>query len=173
MGSPSPKTAEPTTSSGQPPQPHQHTSQPEPMPPSILVKTPKVYTQHIRDTLALPFWVLQTPERRGILAGSLAKLAATSAANVHKHQPILILAPNSIVASQWVEEIESVTSERHIKQILVAGDGIQKKADQTRTYVLSAKEFQEWPPEFDYVWDRVSRCKPRSMEKTLLLHEEL
>ncbi|KAI0902181.1 hypothetical protein F4806DRAFT_502131 [Annulohypoxylon nitens] len=141
MGSPSPKTAEPTTSSGQPPQPPQHTSQPEPMPPSILVKTPKV-----------------SPERNG---------------NAHKHQPMLILAPNSIIASQWVEEIESVTIKRHIKQILVIGDGIQKKADQTRTYVLSAKEFQEWPPEFDYVWDRVSRCKPRSMEKTLLLHEEL
>ncbi|KAI1091031.1 SNF2 family N-terminal domain-containing protein [Rostrohypoxylon terebratum] len=74
--------------------------------------------------------------------------------NTNKCRPMLILAPNSIVASQWVDEIESITSAKGIKRILVSGDGIQRSEGQRRTRVLSAKEFREWPAKLDYVWDR-------------------
>ncbi|KAI1211585.1 SNF2 family N-terminal domain-containing protein [Annulohypoxylon truncatum] len=70
-----------------------------------------------------------------------------------KHCPMLVLAPNLIVASQWVEEIEQVTNVRSIKKIILSGDGARATETQRRTRVLTAKEFREWPPDLNYVWD--------------------
>ncbi|KAL7622772.1 hypothetical protein AAE478_006451 [Parahypoxylon ruwenzoriense] len=71
-----------------------------------------------------------------------------------KHHPMLILAPNAIVASQWVEEIERTTSSRAIKKIIVSGNGLGKKQNQDRVVSLSPREFNSaWPRWLQYVWD--------------------
>ncbi|KAI1442928.1 SNF2 family N-terminal domain-containing protein [Annulohypoxylon stygium] len=119
-----------------------------------MLRRPQYFGAILADSMGLGK-TLTTIACLDLIAGQrLNVVRAERNGNAHKHQPMLVLAPNSIVASQWVEEIETVTIKKHIKQILVTGDGIQKKPDQTRTYALSAKEFQEWPPEFDYVWDQ-------------------
>ncbi|KAI0885784.1 SNF2 family N-terminal domain-containing protein [Annulohypoxylon maeteangense] len=70
-----------------------------------------------------------------------------------KHCPVLILTPNLIVASQWVDEIEQIGNTASIKKIIMSGEGARKKAGQLRTRVLKASEFREWPDDLSYVWD--------------------
>ncbi|KAI1459145.1 SNF2 family N-terminal domain-containing protein [Annulohypoxylon moriforme] len=79
------------------------------------------------------------------------------------YRPILILTPNIIVASQWVDEIEQIGSQRSIKQIIISGEGAQKKDGQTRTRVLKAREFREWPDSLNYVWDEDDQRAARTI----------
>ncbi|KAI2467513.1 SNF2 family N-terminal domain-containing protein [Annulohypoxylon bovei var. microspora] len=141
--------------------------------PHLWNKKKKIYTQE-KETKTE--WIhrkrLRGPRYSGaILADSMGlgktlttiaclDILASQRLNVEKgkddesiYRPILILAPNNIVASQWVDEIEQLGSSRSIKQIIISGDGAQKKEDQPRTDILSVKQFREWPDSLSYVWD--------------------
>ncbi|KAI8959314.1 SNF2 family N-terminal domain-containing protein [Daldinia sp. FL1419] len=112
--------------------------------------------------------------RGGILADSmgLGKTLTTIAAldilasqrlNVPKengkerYRPMLIITPNTIVATQWVDEINMIGSKRGIKQIIISGNGFQKRDSQDRVYSMTRDEFcNKWPPQLSYVWDESS-----------------
>ncbi|KAI1658167.1 SNF2 family N-terminal domain-containing protein [Daldinia decipiens] len=71
-----------------------------------------------------------------------------------RYRPILVLTPNTTVATQWVDEIDLIGSKRGIKQIIISGHGFQKRDDQVRVCSLTRKEFDtDWPPSLSYVWD--------------------
>ncbi|KAI1800596.1 P-loop containing nucleoside triphosphate hydrolase protein [Daldinia bambusicola] len=71
-----------------------------------------------------------------------------------RHRPMLILTPNTIVATQWMDEINLIGSGRGIKQIIISGHGFQKRDNQLRIESLTRKEFDtDWPQKLRYVWD--------------------
>ncbi|KAI0845982.1 SNF2 family N-terminal domain-containing protein [Daldinia vernicosa] len=81
-----------------------------------------------------------------------------------RYRPILILTPNTTVATQWMDEINLIGSERGIKQIIISGHGFQKREDQKRdsrerggqdrVCSLTRNEFDTaWPSSLSYVWD--------------------
>ncbi|KAI1643726.1 SNF2 family N-terminal domain-containing protein [Daldinia loculata] len=71
-----------------------------------------------------------------------------------RYRPILILTPNTTVATQWMDEIDMIGSKRGIKQIIISGHGFQKRDDQVRVCSLTRKEFdRNWPNSLNYVWD--------------------
>ncbi|OTB15039.1 hypothetical protein K445DRAFT_301630 [Daldinia sp. EC12] len=83
-----------------------------------------------------------------------------------RHRPMLILTPNTIVATQWMDEINIVGSKRGIKQIIISGHGFRKRDDQARVYSLTSKEFDtDWPKELEYVWNE---DKPKA-SKTIII----
>lgn len=81
-----------------------------------------------------------------------------------KYRPVLILVPNSTVATQWVDEIEQVGSRHSIKKIIISGNGVRKKRNQDRTRILTCKEFvQNWPDSLKYVWDESNKEAARTV----------
>ncbi|KAI1104508.1 P-loop containing nucleoside triphosphate hydrolase protein [Jackrogersella minutella] len=80
-----------------------------------------------------------------------------------RYRPMLILVPNTIVATQWVEEIEQIGGDRAFQTIIVSSDGIPKKPRQERVHSVSSGEFEKWPNSLSYVWDEDNVAASRAV----------
>ncbi|OTB00674.1 hypothetical protein M426DRAFT_26374 [Hypoxylon sp. CI-4A] len=149
--------------------------------PRLKVKSPKYWDQETKKYIQPPETLIEREHRMklrgpkyygGILADSmgLGKTLATIAsldilANQRlntvveggkaRYRPMLILTPTLAIATQWVEEIEQMGSKRGFHQIIISGNGVQKKKEH-RHHVscLSTYEFTtKWPDKLSYVWD--------------------
>ncbi|KAI0913922.1 P-loop containing nucleoside triphosphate hydrolase protein, partial [Ustulina deusta] len=85
-----------------------------------------------------------------------------------KHRPILLVAPNATVASQWVQEFCQVIDRSTLHQIIVSGPGLEVPGGK-RVAHLERDNFKQWPASTSYVWDEND---PRASKVVLIMTME-
>ncbi len=82
-----------------------------------------------------------------------------------RYRPMLILAPNATVASQWVEDICQNTDAETIPLILTSGNGLNFQDHPSgRVRSLSPEQFGgEWPRNLKYIWDDKQKRAAKSI----------
>ncbi|KAI1332831.1 P-loop containing nucleoside triphosphate hydrolase protein [Xylariaceae sp. FL0255] len=70
------------------------------------------------------------------------------------HHPILLVAPNVAVLTQWIEEICNICNESVIETIIVASNIRDESSSYgERVIRLARNDFLAWPDRLDYVWN--------------------
>ncbi|KAI0446259.1 P-loop containing nucleoside triphosphate hydrolase protein [Xylaria telfairii] len=88
-----------------------------------------------------------------------------------KHRPILLIAPNATVASQWAQEFNQVIDKSVLLHIIVSGPGLEELScdDSDRVTYLERDEFRQWPWNLKYIWNEND---PRASQVVLIMTME-